>query len=321
MNKKTKLSITSLIVLVLLGLHISSVIATSNTNFFKVNKQEIKQGETLEMTLDISSIKYEKFEFVLSSNLSAKSIVVNESIQVENDKESIKISIDKENFNLSKITFYYPVPEDAQPGATIELLAQIVAEKEVEEENNVTPVTEQEMFDNTKIQVKVVKKQDEPSKQDDQKLDETKPNGINQDNMKSDNAQPENNTRKQDGQNSKFPSGTINNVQTIVKTTNIPSIETSSETTVYKGSNNNYLSSLEVEGESLNTNFSKENTNYFIKTSGKTNLNVNAVAEDSSAKIKITGNSNLQSGDNKILISVTAKNGDVRYYRVYVTNN
>lgn len=309
MNKKTKLSITSLIVLVILGLHISSVIAVSNTNFFKVNKQEISQGETLEMTLDISSINYEKFEFVLSSNLSAKSIVVNESIQVENDNESIRISIDKEKFNLSKITFYYIVPKDAQAGGTIELLAQIIVETETEEDNNVTPVTEQEIVDSTKIEVKIVEKQNEPSKPDEQRPDETK---------------PANDTPKQqEGQSSKFPSGSINNVQTIVKTASFSTstLPTSTETAVYKGSNNNYLSSLEVEGETLNTNFSKENTNYFIKTSEKTSLNVNAASEDSSAKIKITGNTNLQSGDNKILISVTAKNGDVRYYRIYVTNN
>ena len=29
----------------------------------------------------------------------------------------------------------------------------------------------------------------------------------------------------------------------------------------------------------------------------------------------------MKPGDNKILISVTAENGDVRYYRVFVTNN
>ena len=93
------------------------------------------------------------------------------------------------------------------------------------------------------------------------------------------------------------------------------------ETAVYNGSNNNYLASLEIEGESLNTIFNKENTTYFVKTSDKTQLNVNVVAESSDAKVYITGNDNLKNGDNKVLISVIAENGDVRYYRVFVTNN
>ena len=86
----------------------------------------------------------------------------------------------------------------------------------------------------------------------------------------------------------------------------------------YNGSNNNYLSNLEIEGIELNTAFNKENGTYFINTNSTDSINITATAEDSTAKISIAGNNNIQEGNNKILISVTAENGNVRYYRIYV---
>lgn len=79
--------------------------------------------------------------------------------------------------------------------------------------------------------------------------------------------------------------------------------------------------SIKIEGEKLNTTFNKENLTYFVQTTGKTKLNLKVTAEDDDAKVYVTGNENLKKGNNKILISVTAENGDVRYYRVFVTNN
>ena len=89
----------------------------------------------------------------------------------------------------------------------------------------------------------------------------------------------------------------------------------------YNGSNNNYLKSLEISGITLNTTFSKENTSYFATTTQNTDLIVTAVAEDGNAKVKVTGNTSINEGINKILISVTAKNGEVRYYRIFVNYN
>ena len=86
----------------------------------------------------------------------------------------------------------------------------------------------------------------------------------------------------------------------------------------YNGSNNNYLSKLEIVGMELNTSFNKENGTYFINTDNTNSINIVATAEDSTAKINIAGNDTIQNGNNKILISVTAENGDVRYYRIFV---
>ena len=95
------------------------------------------------------------------------------------------------------------------------------------------------------------------------------------------------------------------------------SVNTENQET-YNGSNNNYLEKLEVEGKELNTSFNKENDTYFIDINNTNTINVTAIAEDSTAKVYITGNDNIESGNNKILISVTAENGDVRYYRIFV---
>jgi hypothetical protein len=92
------------------------------------------------------------------------------------------------------------------------------------------------------------------------------------------------------------------------------------ETATYNGSNNNYLSSLEIDGVQLTTDFSKEKSTYFTTVEGLETITVTADAEDSNSKVAITGTT-LKSGENKVLISVTAENGDVRYYRIYVTNN
>lgn len=90
--------------------------------------------------------------------------------------------------------------------------------------------------------------------------------------------------------------------------------------TVYSGSANNYLKSLSVRGLDLSSGFHKTNTSYFLTVDGETSrLTVSAKADDGKATVVVTGNTQLKSGMNKVLISVTAENGAVRYYRIYVT--
>lgn len=120
------------------------------------------------------------------------------------------------------------------------------------------------------------------------------------------------------------------NVSTSISTAKLQSTSTisstniqnsSSNSTTYNGSNNNYLSSLKIENYDLNTEFSKENETYYINVSSQESINVTATSESASAKVRITGNENIKEGQNKILISVTAENGNVRYYRIYVNCN
>ena len=94
----------------------------------------------------------------------------------------------------------------------------------------------------------------------------------------------------------------------------------STQTITYKGSRNNYLTNMTVTGYDLTPGFNKTNNTYFITVgNGVTSININTVKEDYTAVVTISGNKNLQVGLNKVLIAVLAQNGDVRYYRIYIT--
>lgn len=92
------------------------------------------------------------------------------------------------------------------------------------------------------------------------------------------------------------------------------------KTVTYQGSQNNYLSSLSIKNVKFKNNFRKTTLDYFAKVEENTkSVTVNAVAEDSSAIVTISGNTNLKSGLNKILITVTADDGSIKTYRIYIT--
>ena len=386
MKKKIKIFIAIILVIITLSMQVTNTIAAkttaTNTEFFYTNKQEISIGEMLEMTLDISKLKYDEFEFKLSSNLDTNNIIINEDIKAENYNNDISISIDKSKTKLDKITFYYKVPENSQVGTKIELVAQIIVAEEKKNEknatneinsnsistgenkitnnkegnesnniantnvnanegNNLSTEIEYTVVENKKIDVKIVEmqqtsnqgKQNEqinkdknilPNEQDNtNSFDKNnKANNTNTLNNNEANKISENFAVNVSANSTKTMTNTkTQNISYSANTMNVSNITSQTETAVYNGSSNNYLSSLEIEGENLNTTFNKENTTYFIQTTGKSELEVKVTAEDDEAKVYVTGNENLKTGNNKILISVTAENGDVRYYRVFVTNN
>lgn len=89
----------------------------------------------------------------------------------------------------------------------------------------------------------------------------------------------------------------------------------------YKGSANNYLKSLSITGIEFKNEFNKTTADYFarLENDHQTSVIVNATAEDTTAIVTIYGNTDLKDGKNKIIINVTADNGDVRTYRIYLT--
>lgn len=88
---------------------------------------------------------------------------------------------------------------------------------------------------------------------------------------------------------------------------------------VYRGSGDNYLSSLKIDGYKMEQKFHKTRDTYFVKTDeGVKNLKVSAAASSKSAKVDIVGSDSISGDMSKILINVTAENGDVRVYRIYV---
>lgn len=79
---------------------------------------------------------------------------------------------------------------------------------------------------------------------------------------------------------------------------------------------NNYLKTLEIEGYSID--FMKHQSIYSIEVPVEVReVKVNAVAEATNAKVEIIGADNLEE-NNKIIINVTAENGEVKKYIVNV---
>ena len=85
------------------------------------------------------------------------------------------------------------------------------------------------------------------------------------------------------------------------------------------GSPNNKLSGLGVEGFSITPTFSSDITSYnLIVSPSVSSVTVNAVPLASTASISGAGTIQLQSGNNEIMVSVTAQNGTVRNYVIHV---
>lgn len=86
-----------------------------------------------------------------------------------------------------------------------------------------------------------------------------------------------------------------------------------------KSSNAN-LSSLKVNYEGMSPTFNASKTNYAVTVGQDINsLNVTAYAQDSKAKVSVSGNTNFKDGDNYIYITVTAENGAKKTYKITVT--
>lgn len=76
---------------------------------------------------------------------------------------------------------------------------------------------------------------------------------------------------------------------------------------------NTNLETLAVEYYTLSPEYNANVTNYNVEVSNLTNdLNILAIPEDEDAKVDINGNKNLKTGNNKVIISVTAENGTTK---------
>lgn len=84
-------------------------------------------------------------------------------------------------------------------------------------------------------------------------------------------------------------------------------------------SNNNYLSSLSVENYKLTPEFDKQTQEYKIEENLNTNkIKINAVLDDSRAKVSGDGLVELKNGENRLRIDVTSERGSVRTYFINV---
>ncbi len=82
-------------------------------------------------------------------------------------------------------------------------------------------------------------------------------------------------------------------------------------------SNNKFLKKLEIDNYDIS--FDKYKYNYDIVVEDEVNsLNIKAELQNSNAKYTITGNDDLKKNNNKVIIEVTAENGDKNIYTIYV---
>ena len=109
---------------------------------------------------------------------------------------------------------------------------------------------------------------------------------------------------------------TVNNKPTSNPNTGGNSSGTSNTSTpVKKKSNNNYLSSLTVDGYSLDKEFKKDELEYsLVVESGTDKIIINAQLDDDKAKVTGIGEIALKEEDNKLEIKVTAEDGSTRTY-------
>ena len=85
-------------------------------------------------------------------------------------------------------------------------------------------------------------------------------------------------------------------------------------------SKNNYLSSLEVEGQTLTPEFDKETLEYNLELEyGTESINIITDTEDSKASVDGDGKVTLSQGMNAIKVVVTAENGSTRIYTINAT--
>lgn len=95
----------------------------------------------------------------------------------------------------------------------------------------------------------------------------------------------------------------------------LESQNTTSEDFINK-SGNNYLKSLNVENATLSPEFERQNERYTVTLNNNNykKIKINAEAEDDKAKIDGIGEIELTDGINNIRITVTAENGNVKFY-------
>ncbi len=339
MKKSFKITTSIIMVIVLLINVINSYAVTdekSKKSFFEIQKTEVTKKETIQMNLNLEEITYTKFTFKLESNANIKNVKFDEKLEndskevnIEKSNNEIIIEINKENTNLDVITLNYNLPEDLEVNDTISFKASII--------NNENSSNEEGKEEKQEIEkkVKIIEDEKNDSMKNDEKDKEDNKNESEENNEKSDEILEKDNknisnndfneiNKKIEDQNT-VKENSVKNVQNSNINTNTKNISTNQseeETSIYNGSNNNYLSNIIVNDYSLNKEFTKDNSTYFVTVGNDVNsLNITTEKEEVSSTVSIYGNENLSVGKNKILICVTAENGNVRIYRIYVTKN
>ena len=108
--------------------------------------------------------------------------------------------------------------------------------------------------------------------------------------------------------------------KTVTISVNEKTTTTKTTTTTTKAkSENNYLESITVNGEQIES-FEKSKTKYFVEVENKVKkATIKATSEDDASTVTIDGPKVLEVGDNEYTISVKSESNTTKFYKVIVT--
>lgn len=108
--------------------------------------------------------------------------------------------------------------------------------------------------------------------------------------------------------------------KTVTISVNEKTTTTKTTTTTTKAkSDNNYLESITVNGEKIES-FDKTKTKYFVEVENKVKkATIKATSEDEASTVTIDGPKVLEVGDNEYTISVKSESNTTKFYKVIVT--
>lgn len=108
--------------------------------------------------------------------------------------------------------------------------------------------------------------------------------------------------------------------KTVTISVNEKTTTTKTTTTTTKAkSDNNYLESITVNGEKIES-FDKTKTKYFVEVENKVKkATIKATSEDDASTVTIDGPKVLEVGDNEYTISVKSESNTTKFYKVIVT--
>lgn len=322
MGKKAIYILLILVILISsIGIHLVYA-KTSSIKLLYLDNTEVAINSKFDLKIDLSKITFKKFKIELSSNIKLdKPVMENDDLDIIIDDDNL-LEITASKSNLNYLNLNYTIPDNIEIGTVIEFKV-IVTLLDIEQDNGTADSNNINEIDNSMITLEdsislkvieeIIEKNDEDNDNKDDKHANNMPNELNNNDKNN-----VNNTIQKSSKDNNQNFSVLTNVQVAKSSNNNSNIK--SNTVVYNGSCNNYLSSLSVSTYSLSTDFCKTNNSYFITVPlYVTSVDVTAIPEDDNSTVCIYGNSNLNSGTNKILISVTAENGNVRTYRIYVT--
>ena len=278
------------------------------TPLLTVDNTEVSAKSSFNLKVNLDLIEIQNFIITITPNITLENVSVQaQNLNISTLNDVLTISGDIENLSSNELLISYTIPENTTIDSIIELNAHVYSINDTE-----TLLLE----DTASIKV-IATSSDSTSNTNQDKNQSTENSKENNGVIPSNTENFESTAAKQMTSSNQETSQTS---MSGISTTTMSSSKTSGETVTYNGSDNNYLSNLLIESYDLTTTFTKTNTSYFVSLpSDTTSININAVAEDSSATICVYGNTNLTSGTNKILISVTSESGSVRTYRIYAT--